>query len=94
MTENVEARATAGLDPHYKNTKNQFPGELKELRQIRDHQLKALGEENPDLPGLFLSDPFLPLFQNNFPNRAWIKIVPAESDLPCQTLLFRGLRSF
>ena len=47
-------KATAGLPISDTHTKNQFADELEGLRQFRDHRWKALGEENPDLSGLFL----------------------------------------
>ena len=52
-----------GLDPHYMNAhEKSIAKKLKMLRQIRDHIQKALGEENSDLLGLFLGDPFLTSF--------------------------------
>ena len=45
--------ATAGLDVQYEPTKNQFSDEPEGLQQFRDHRWKALGKENPDLPGIF-----------------------------------------
>ena len=66
------------------------------LQQIPDHVRKDLSEENPDLRERFCMPRFhLHLFfQNNFLNNVQTKILPAESDLPRQTLLRRGLRSF
>ena len=47
---------TAGLDlSKKKHTKNQFPKKRKGyVRQFRDNHWKALGEENPNLPCIFL----------------------------------------
>ena len=53
------AITTAGLDTHDKHTKNQFAKQPEVLRRIRDQFRKALVEENPDLPCLFLCDQFL-----------------------------------
>ena len=44
---------TVGLDAQYKPTENQFANEPKGLRRFRDHRWKSLGEETPDLPGIF-----------------------------------------
>ena len=46
--------STAGLLISYKPTNNQFAKQPEGLRHFRDHRWKALGEENPDLSGLFL----------------------------------------
>ena len=48
----------------------------------------------PDLQGLFMCDPFWPLFQNIFPNNVRTKIVHAKSDSLCRILLCQDLRSF
>ena len=69
------------------NHVTQFAKKPEGLRQFRDHRLKALGKENSDLSGLFLCDPFSPLFRNNFPNNARTKIYPADLNLPSRTLL-------
>ena len=50
---------TAGLDSQYKHTKHWFPNEQEGLQQFRGNHWKALGEENPDLLGIFFSDHFL-----------------------------------
>ena len=57
---------------------------------------KALGEENPELLGIFLCDLFLTSFFKitNFQNSVQTKMYPAESDLPRRILLCRGIRSF
>ena len=47
-------RSTAGLPIGYTHTKHRFADEPEGLRRFRDHRGKALGEENPDLSGLFL----------------------------------------
>ena len=49
-------------DLQYKSTKNKFADEPEGLRQFRYHRWKALGEENSDLPGIFLCNLFSPLF--------------------------------
>ena len=53
---------TAGLVFQNKHTKNQFPKKTQVLRQFREHRLKALDEENPNLLGAFLCGPYWPLF--------------------------------
>ena len=45
---------TAGLPILWTHTNNQFGKQPEGLRHFRDHRWKALGEENSDLPGLFL----------------------------------------
>ena len=47
-------KATAGLLILRKHTNKYFANEPEGLRQFRDHRWKALGEDNPDLSGLFL----------------------------------------
>ena len=50
---NTRQHNTAGLELHYKHTKNLFADDSEGLRLFRDHRWKALGEEKPDLPGIF-----------------------------------------
>ena len=50
----INSGSTAGLLISYTHTNNQFANEPEGLRHFRDHRWKALGEENPDLSGLFL----------------------------------------
>ena len=50
---------TAGLLISYTHTNNQFAKQPEGLRQFRDHRWKALGEDNPDLRGIFFCDHFL-----------------------------------
>ena len=50
---NTRQHNTAGLELHYKHTKNLFACDSEGLLQFRDHRWKALGEEKPDLPGKF-----------------------------------------
>ena len=64
------------------------------LRQIRDHVWKALGKKSPNLLCVFLCDPIFTSFQNIFPNNVQTKLCMAESDSPCQILLFKGRRPF
>ena len=46
-------RSTAGLLFLETHTNNQFGKQPEGLQHFRDHRWKALGEENPDLSGLF-----------------------------------------
>ena len=74
---------TAGLDPQYMHTQNQFIGKPEGSRQFRDHHCKALGEDNSDLPGTFFCDHFfvLLLFSTN-ENIAQTKMNPTDLDPP------------
>ena len=66
--------STAGLDPQYTRTKNQFPNKPKGLhRQIQDHVGKDLGEENLDLLGLFCVIKKTP--EQNYTKQNWIRLV-------------------
>ena len=80
--------ATAGLDVQYEPTKNQFFNEPEGLRHFRDHRWKALGEENPDLLGIFFSDHFLTSIffkqvkawpQQKYTQQIWIRLVEYSS---------------
>ena len=50
----LPSTSTAGLLTSETHIYNQFANEAEGLRDFRDHRWKALGEENPDLSGLFL----------------------------------------
>ena len=45
---------TAGLTISETHTKKLFANEPEGLRQFQDQRWKALGEENPNLPGIFV----------------------------------------
>ena len=70
---NFKIIPTAGLDVQYELTKKIFANKPEGLRHFRDHRWKALGEENPDLSGLFL-------FRHYFWKLYWVtfKIMPKQ----------------
>ena len=94
MVSHVKIYSWIGWTPSARTQKNDLPANQKDYGKSGTTYEKLSAKRIQICFDYFCKIHFWLLFQNNFPNYVWTKIVKRESDLPRQTLFCRDLRSF